>query len=191
MRILLASTSPYRRKLLERLSLNFLCVAPDVDESPQENERPESLAARLSLAKSAEVAERYPEDLVIGSDQVAELHGLTLGKPGGRDTAVAQLRACSGQSVQFLTGVALSCKATGFRQVHVESVQVRFRQLADAEISRYVALEKPFDCAGSFKIEGLGITLFERVVSEDPTSLEGLPLIALSRMLRTAGMKLP
>ncbi len=191
LKIILASTSIYRRRLLERLLPEFHCIAPDVDESAVENESPEALARRLSLEKASAVAERFPEALVIGSDQVAELQSRRLGKPGGRKAAIAQLRACSGQSVRFLTGLALCHKATGLEHTHIDPVLVRFRQLSDPEIRRYLTREQPYDCAGSFKVEGLGITLFDSVLSSDPTSLEGLPLIALSRLLRASGVDVP
>lgn len=187
MDLVLASTSLYRRNLLERLQLPFRCVAPDTDETPLPGEAPAAIAARLALAKARSVARDNPTSLVIGSDQVAALGGRLLGKPGNYANAREQLLASVGQSVQFFTGLALCCKNSGFEEVLVEPFAVEFRPLDGAAIDNYLAREQPFDCAGSFKCEGLGITLFERMTGNDPTSLEGLPLIALTSLLQRAG----
>lgn len=187
MQLILASTSPYRRALLERLQLPFQCVAPEVDESPQPGETAAQLAQRLASAKAEAVSRRFPDALVIGSDQVACLDGRLLGKPGGHERAREQLRASSGRTVEFFTGVALARQEPAFRAAQTVPFQVHFRTLSDAEIEHYLARETPWDCAGSFKCEGLGIALFERLAGDDPTSLEGLPLIALCHLLKRAG----
>jgi septum formation protein len=188
MELILASTSPYRRRLLERLGLPFTCTPPDVHESPLPKETPQAMAGRLAQAKANAVAELHPGALVIGSDQVAELEARALGKPGGFEAASAQLRACSGREVHFHTAVALRCVERDLSLLHVERFNVRFRELGQEEIETYLRREEPYDCAGSFKVEGLGIALFEALDGADPTGLEGLPLIALCRMLREAGL---
>ena len=189
-RLILASTSRYRRELLGRLRLPFETVAPQVDETPDPGEPPARLARRLAAAKAAAVADMHPGAWVIGSDQVAELDGAALGKPGSREDAVAQLAAMSGRSVVFWTALGLA--RDGAPQLQEEDITtVHFRQLGRAEIARYVDLETPLDCAGSFKAEGLGITLFDAIDSRDPTALIGLPLIATARLLRQAGFALP
>lgn len=187
--LVLASTSPYRRALLERLRIEFAVARPEVDESPWPGEAPKALAARLAVAKASAIADRCPGAWVIGSDQVAELAGTALGKSGGRAAAIAQLQAMSGREVAFHT--ALCLKRNDAALAALDTTRVRFRQLAIAEIERYVDAEQPFDCAGSFKVEGLGIALFEAVESSDPTALIGLPLIATARLLREAGYRLP
>jgi MAF protein len=189
MDIILASTSPYRRRLLERLHLDFRCVAPTTDESPMPGEAPAATAARLARLKAQSVASAYPEALVIGSDQVASIDRVQMGKPGSHEAAQQQLRASSGREVCFHTGIALLSLARGVQQFHVEPFRVQFRTLGDAQIARYLASEQPYDCAGSFKVEGLGIALFERLTGSDPSSLEGLPLIALTGMLHLAGVE--
>ena len=188
-RLVLASTSRYRRELLARLRLPFDTVRPEVDETPLAGEAPEALALRLATAKAGAVAAHHPGACVIGSDQVADFDGRPLGKPGDRAAAIAQLAAMSGRSVAFRTAVAV---AAGGR-VHgaLDTTLVHFRRLAPGEIERYVDLEQPFDCAGSFKSEGLGITLFEAIESRDPTALVGLPLLATARLLRESGLALP
>ncbi|MDR7136283.1 septum formation protein [Lysobacter niastensis] len=188
--LILASTSRYRRELLNRLGLPFDTARPDTDETPLSGETPQSLAARLSSAKAEAVALLNPQAWVIGSDQVAEFDGGTLGKPGGREAAIAQLRAMAGRSVRFSTGVCLARAGRTPLQA-LDTTTVRFRALTADEIARYVDAEQPFDCAGSFKSEGLGITLFEAIDSQDPTALIGLPLIATARLLREAGFILP
>jgi septum formation protein len=187
-RLILASTSPYRRELLARLHLPFEAVAPGVDEAALPGEAPPVLAQRLALRKASAVAERDAEAVVIGSDQAAELDGQALGKPGRHDRAVAQLRAMRGRDVRFHTAVAVLCRASGFAQQALISVRVRFRHLTDAEIERYLQLEQPYDCAGSAKCETLGIALVDAIESDDPTALVGLPLIRTSAMLRAAGL---
>lgn len=189
--LVLASTSRYRRQLLERLNLPFDTAAPQVDESPQPGEAPAALAARLALAKAREVAARFPQALVLGSDQVAELDGAPLGKPGTHERAARQLARMSGQTVLFRTALALVCRASGFEGSDVALVRVRFRQLAADEIERYLRAEQPYDCAGSAKSEGLGIALLDAIESDDPTALIGLPLIRTARLLRAAGCVLP
>jgi len=187
----LGSTSRYRRELLARLGLPFTVAAPDVDETPLPAEAPRALALRLALAKARAVAAQHPEAVVIGSDQVADLHGQSLGKPGTHARATAQLQQMSGQTVVFQTAVAVVCAATGFEQVDLAAVEVRFRTLGSAEIERYLRAEQPYDCAGSAKSEGLGISLLDAILSDDPTALVGLPLIRTCRMLRAAGLSLP
>lgn len=187
-RLVLASTSRYRRELLERLRLPFDVVAPGVDEAPREQEAPAETALRLALAKADAVAADDGEAVVIGSDQVAELDGRGLGKPGDHGRATAQLRAMRGRTVVFQTAVAVVCRATGFRDAELAAVAVRFRDLSDAEIERYLRTETPYDCAGSAKIETLGIALVERCESDDPTALIGLPLIRTCALLRRAGI---
>jgi septum formation protein len=187
--LILGSTSRYRRELLERLRFPFSVTSPQVDETPQPGEQPALLAERLALAKAQAVAAQHPQAWVIGSDQVADLDGASIGKPGTHERAVAQLRAMSGRTVVFQTAVAVV--APGFARVERVPVQVRFRALGDAEIEHYLRLEQPYDCAGSAKSEGLGITLLEAIESTDPTALIGLPLIATARLLREAGLNLP
>lgn len=189
-RLILGSTSPYRRELLARLRLPFEVVSPEVDETPQPGEAPPQLACRLALAKARAVAARAPAAVVIGSDQVADLGGEPLGKPGTHERAVAQLRRMRGRTVIFQTAVAVVCRDTGFEQVELAPVRVHFRDLADAEIESYLRAETPYDCAGSAKSEGLGIALLESIENDDPTALVGLPLIRTARLLRAAGLPL-
>ena len=189
-RLILGSSSRYRRELLQRLRLPFDVHAPDVDETPLPSEAPANLAGRLALAKARAVAALYPDAVVIGADQVADLNGLPLGKPGTHERAVAQLRQLRGQSVVFQTAVAVACAATGFEQMLLAPVRVQFRDLADAEIEAYLQAEQPYDCAGSAKSEGLGIALLERIDNDDPSALVGLPLIRTCDLLRAAGMML-
>lgn len=187
MQLILASSSPYRRTLLERLKLPFSVLVPDVDESPRPAETGAALAARLSQEKAAAVARNHPDAVVIGSDQVPSLDGRFLEKPGSLEAAFSQLRASSGCRVEFDTGV---CVIAPGREPTTASVStsVYFRELTDDEIRRYLELDEPFDCAGSFKWESLGVALFERLQGDDPTALEGLPLITLCRMLREVGL---
>jgi len=187
--LVLASTSRYRRELLERLRLQFDTVRPEVDESPLAGETPAALALRLALAKAAAVAAQRPGARVIGSDQVADFDGAALGKPGGREAAIAQLQAMSGREVAFRTAVAVAFD--GGADGALDTTLVRFRRLGRGEIERYVDAEQPWDCAGSFKSEGLGITLFEAIESRDPTALVGLPLLETARLLRATGLELP
>lgn len=186
--LVLGSTSRYRRELLERLRLPFQVAAPGVDEAPLPGETPVATALRLSEAKARAVAARFSSALVIGSDQVAECDGLPIGKPGNRETAIGQLRMLSGRTVVFHTGLALVDAQSGRCQSAMIDIASTFRALAPAEIESYVDREQPFDCAGSVRSEALGIALFDRIVSDDPTALIGLPLIALARMLRAEGV---
>ncbi|WP_411834577.1 Maf family protein [Pseudoxanthomonas mexicana] len=189
MTLLLASTSSYRRQLLERLRLPVRPARPEVDETPLPGEDCPALARRLARAKAAAIAAQHPESWIVGADQVAELDGRAIGKPGHREAARSQLAAMSGRTVRFHTAVCLM-RGDACHEA-LDATDVRFRPLAPAEIERYLDAEQPFDCAGSFKCEGLGIVLFEAIDSRDPTALIGLPLIALSRMLREAGFELP
>jgi septum formation protein len=188
--LVLGSTSRYRRELLSRLNVPFEVAAPDVDETPHALEAPVALAQRLALAKAQAVAAKFPQAVVIGSDQVADLHGEPLGKPGTHERAVTQLRKMRGQTVIFQTALAVVCKETGFVQQDIAAVRVVFRDLSDDEIENYLRIEQPYDCAGSAKSEGLGIALLERIDNDDPTALIGLPLIRTARMIRAAGVKL-
>jgi septum formation protein len=188
--LILASTSAYRRALLERLGLPFDIARPDVDESPRPGEPPQALAVRLARAKAEAVAATAGPAWVIGSDQVAELDGRALGKPGTTDNAIAQLRSMSGREVRFLTALCLA-GPDGRRFEALDVTTVRFRTLGGDEIARYVERERPLDCAGSFKSEGLGIALFEAIDNRDPTALIGLPMIATARWLREAGFAVP
>lgn len=189
-RLILASTSVYRRELLARLRLPFDTARPEVDETPLRHETPLALAERLAIAKAGVIAQREPGAYVIGSDQVAELDGTPLGKPGNRDGALAQLGAMSGREVRFRTAVCVQ-RDGDVPRVAIDTTTVRFRALSHTEIERYVDAEQPFDCAGSFKSEGLGIVLFDAIETHDPTALVGLPLIATARLLREAGIALP
>jgi len=189
-KLVLGSTSPYRRELLERLRIPFTVAAPDVDEAPLLSETPQAMACRLALAKAKTVAAQFPACIVIGSDQVADLHGEALGKPGDHIRAVAQLQKMRGQTVIFQTAVAVACLETGFLQMDLAQVNVKFRELSDNEIETYLRAETPYDCAGSAKSEGLGIALLESIDNDDPTALVGLPLIRTCQMLRAAGLKL-
>jgi len=187
-RLVLASTSPYRRELLQRLRLEFDVVAPNVEESPRGDEAPLALALRLALAKADAASRDDPDAIVIGSDQIAELDGSTLGKPGNHAKATLQLQAMRGRRVVFHTAVAVVCAATGFRSCEVASVAVTFRALSDADIERYLRAEQPYDCAGSAKVETLGIALLDSIESDDPTAIVGLPLIRTCALLRRAGL---
>ena len=189
--LILASGSPYRQLLLQRLNVPFEVYSPDIDESLLENERPLDLVRRLADQKSASVAGRFPAALVIGSDQVAVCGECIVGKPGNATRAREQLRLFSGQSIVFHTAVTVRCQATGFFFERTLDTEVRFRELAEAEIERYVEQENPIDCAGSFKSEAAGICLLRGLVSDDPTAIIGLPLIAVSEALRLAGCRLP
>jgi septum formation protein len=187
-KLILASSSAYRHELLSRLQLPFEAVAPDIDETPLAGERPEQTALRLARAKAAAIAARHPGSLVIGSDQVATLDGLQIGKPGSHAAALDQLRLMRGRTVTFHTALCLHDGRTDTVQVENVQVFVTFRDLPDAELDAYLRIEQPYDCAGSAKNESLGIAILEKVESTDPTALTGLPLIALTTMLRTAGV---
>ena len=189
--IILASTSPYRRELLARLRLPFTTAKPHVDETRLPGEAPAALASRLALAKAQAVAAQHPAAIVIGSDQVAHMGDEIFSKPGTAERAIAQLRQMSGQTVLFQTALALIRQQDGIVLQESEPTEVRFRTLTDAEITRYVEMEQPLDCAGSAKAEALGISLLDALRSDDPTAIIGLPLIRLTRMLRTLGVALP
>ncbi len=186
--LVLASTSRYRRELLERLHLPFAVHAPGVDETPRAGEPPAALASRLALAKARAVADAVPHAVVIGCDQVADLHGQALGKPGNYDNALRQLRAMRGQTVVFQTAMAVLCRESGFCEEVLVPVRVAYRAASDAEIDFYLRSEEPYDCAGSVKSEGMGIALMHSIANDDPTALIGLPLIRLSAILGRAGI---
>jgi septum formation protein len=187
-KLILASSSAYRRELLSRLGLPFEALAPGIDETPLAGEAPQDTALRLAQAKAAAVAARFPGSLVIGSDQVATLDNGQIGKPGNHAAALAQLRMMRGRTVTFHTALCLFDGRDGSAQVENVQVRVSFRDLPDAELDAYLRIEQPYDCAGSAKNEGLGIAILEKVESTDPTALTGLPLIALTGMLRRAGV---
>jgi septum formation protein len=186
--LVLASTSRYRQELLERLRLPFMAISPEVDETPLPGETPLALSQRLALAKAQAVAQTLQTAVVIGSDQVADLNGEPLGKPGTHEKAVLQLQKMRGQTLIFHTSVAVVCPADHFCQQSTASVRVRFRDLSDASIDKYLRAEQPYDCAGSAKSEGLGIALLDAIDRDDPTALIGLPLIRTAQMLRAAGL---
>ena len=186
--LILGSTSRYRRELLQRLRLPFEAVSPQVDETPLPGEAPAAMALRLALAKAQAVAALHPQAVVIGSDQVADLDGQPIGKPGTHERAVAQLQQLSGRRAVFQTAVAVVRAGTGFAEALLAPVKVQFRKLSDAEIEHYLRLEQPYDCAGSAKSETLGIALLESIESDDPTALVGLPLIRTCQLLLRAGL---
>ncbi len=188
MQLILASTSPFRKTILEKLNLPFECVAPDTDETPLQGETPRQLVERLAIAKAQAVATNYKNALVIGSDQVAVISNDIIGKPGNFENAVKQLKEASGKRVTFLTGLSLINTKTGKMHSTVDPFNVVFRYLRDSQIENYLNKEEPFNCAGSFKSEGLGISLFERLEGDDPNTLMGLPLIRLIAMLEIEGM---
>ena len=188
--LILGSTSPYRRELLARLRLPFEVVRPEVDETPHPGEQPRALAQRLALEKALAVARLHPQAVVIGSDQVADLNGEPLGKPGTHERAVAQLQRMRGHTVVFQTAVAVVCIDSGFAEQALAQVNVQFRNLSDEAIETYLHAEQPYDCAGSAKSEGLGIALLEQIDNQDPSALVGLPLIHTCRLLRAAGLPL-
>ena len=187
--LVLGSTSRYRHELLSRLRVSFSVISPHVDETPHPGESPRDLALRLALAKARAVAALHPDAVVIGSDQVADLDGLPLGKPGEHSKAVAQLQRMRGRVVIFQTAVSVVCLASGFEDTQLAAVRVKFRDLSDAEIEAYLRAEEPYDCAGSAKSEGLGIALLESIDNDDPTALVGLPLIRTCQMIRAAGVR--
>jgi len=189
--LVLASTSPYRRALLDKLGIPFVTDSPDTDETPRPDEAPQAVVCRLAEAKARAVAVRHPGALIIGSDQVACVNGEVLGKPGNRENAIIQLTAAAGRSVTFYTGLCLFNSASGHAQVSLEHYTVHFRHLERGQIERYVDHEQPFNCAGSFKSEGYGITLFSALEGRDPNALIGLPLILLIEMLAQEGVSLP
>jgi len=187
--LILASTSRYRRELLTRLRIPFDVVAANIDETPRAGETPDRVARRLALAKARAVSANHPAAVVIGSDQVADLYGTAMGKPMTHARAVQQLQTMRGQTVVFQTAVAVVCADTGFEQTELAAVHVVFRDLTDTEIEAYLQAERPYDCAGSAKSEGLGIALLERIDNDDPTALIGLPLIRTCRLLQAAGLQ--
>ncbi len=189
-KLILGSTSRYRRDLLERLRIPFTVEAPDVDETPLPLETPQQMACRLAMSKARAVAAKFPDCIVIGSDQVADLEGQALGKPGNHARALVQLQAMRGKVVVFQTAVAVVCQQSGFEQLDLAQVKVTFRDLSDAQIEAYLRAETPYDCAGSAKSEGLGIALLASIENDDPTALVGLPLIRTCQMLEAAGIQL-
>lgn len=190
-RLVLASTSRYRRELLARLNIPFDIAAPDVDETPLKGEAPQALAQRLASAKTRAVQPAWPDALIIGSDQVAVVGDIIIGKPGNFDNAVAQLKVMRGKAIHFFTALCVLNARTGRQQSALVPVTVHMRDISDAQIERYLRAEEPYDCAGSARIEGLGITLVAKLEGEDPNALIGLPLIALCEMLRNEGFGLP
>ena len=190
-RLILASSSKYRKLQLQRFGIPFNCESPEIDETALYNESPHELVGRLALKKAEAVSRRYPRSVVIGSDQIALYERQIIGKPGNHQAALKQLKSFSGQIVEFLTAVSVLCRESGFSEQYTDCTRVCFRNLQDEEIERYLQQEKPYDCAGAFKAESLGIVLFERIISEDPTALIGLPLIRTAAMLRSAGLPLP
>lgn len=182
--LILGSSSPFRAELLNKLDLSFTQVSPDIDETPAPDETPQQLVQRLATSKALEIAKTHPEALIIGSDQVAVIEGDILGKPGNHKNAMAQLKRASGQDVTFLTGLALYNAKNGHMQAAVEPFTVHFRKLSDNQIDFYLKKEQPYQCAGSFKSEGFGISLFSKLVGDDPNTLIGLPLIRLIEMLK-------
>lgn len=189
--LILASTSVYRKAILDKLGIPFTCAAPNIDETPRAAEAPAAMVQRLALEKAKAVADQHPHALIIGSDQCAVLDGNILGKPGDHATAVQQLHASSGREVIFQTGLCLYDSRDGSYQLDVIPFHVVFRALSSVEIEAYLHKEQPYQCAGSFKSEGLGITLFERLQGDDPNTLIGLPLIRLAAMLRRQGWQIP
>ena len=189
MNLILASTSPYRTELLQRLQIPFTSKPPNTDESEHPGEGVSDMVERLALAKARAISTENPDAYVIGSDQVAMLDGKTMGKPGNHQAATAQLQACSGQEVLFLTGVALISKSSGSAQVHVEPFTVTFRELSNTTIENYLNTEKPYDCAGSYRFESAGATLFEKAAEMDCSAIMGLPLDRVRDLLRQASHK--
>jgi len=189
--IVLGSTSPFRRNLLNRLGISFTVSAPDIDEQSLPNETPTELVSRLAFEKAEAVGVHHPNALIIGSDQVACINQQILGKPGNRENAIVQLMAASGKRVTFYTGLCLLNTSNGQQQITCETFHVHFRNLGRNQIERYLDQEEPYNCAGSFKSEGLGIALFERLEGDDPNTLIGLPLIRLVSMLQNEGIQVP
>ena len=189
--LILASSSKYRKLLLQRFGLPFACHSPEVDETAQADESPADLVSRLAWQKARVISKDHPQSVVIGSDQMAVFDDRVIGKPGNHETALKQLMSFSGQIVEFLTAVSVVCDESGFEEQYTDRTQVCFRNLQAQDVERYLLKEKPFDCAGAFKAESLGIVLFDRITSEDPTALIGLPLIRTAAILRRAGLQLP
>jgi len=189
--LILASSSKYRKMLLCRLGIPFECLAPEIDETPKKSESPLDLVSRLADKKAKTVSHNNPDAIVIGSDQVAVFNDRIIGKPGCHRVALEQLSSFSGRTVEFQTALTVRCLADDFIEQYVDTTRVYFRHIETEEIERYLKTEKPYDCAGAFKVESLGITLFEKITSNDPTALIGLPLIRTAAMLRKAGLRLP
>jgi len=189
--IVLGSTSPFRKELMDKLHIAYSTAAPNIDETPLANESPEDMVMRLSLEKAKAVAEENSDALIIGSDQCAVLNSLVMGKPETHEKAIEQLRNSSGKTVSFLTGLCLYDAKNASYELECVPFEVEFRELTDADIENYLRIEEPYNCAGSFKSEALGITLFNKMQGEDPSSLIGLPLIKLCGMLRNKGITLP
>jgi MAF protein len=190
-RLILASSSPYRKELLERLNLEFECISPDIDESSLENEQSDAYVQRLAIEKAAEIGKTHSDNLIIGSDQCCVNNNIILGKPKDRDNAIEQLIAASGKSIEFLTGVSIQHPESGWHREWMDTFTVEFRHLSLAEIERYLDTEQPFNCAGSFKSEKLGISLCQSMRGNDPTALIGLPLIRVAHCLREFGLQVP
>ncbi len=186
--LILASSSKYRKALLSRLPLDFDCCSSEIDESIQAGESAENLVKRLSIEKAQEVAKQYPDRFILGSDQVAVFKSQMIGKPHSFENAFKQLKEFSGQCVQFITGIALLHQQQKITNYEYSLVTVNFRTLTEKQITEYLSIDQPFDCAGSFKVEKFGVSLFESVISDDPTSLEGLPLIKVCNLLRAVGL---
>ncbi|MFK7794783.1 MAG: nucleoside triphosphate pyrophosphatase [Gammaproteobacteria bacterium] len=190
-RLILASSSPYRKELLQRLHIDFDCISPDIDESSFENEQPGAYVQRLAIEKAAEIGKTQPDSLIIGSDQCCVNSNNILGKPHDRENAIEQLRAASGKSIEFLTGVSIQHPLSGWHRDWIDIFLVEFRELSLDEIERYLDTEQPFNCAGSFKSEKLGISLCQSMRGDDPTALIGLPLIKVAQCLREFGLQAP
>lgn len=186
--IVLASSSPYRKQLLEKLGLDFTCASPDINEQAQNNETAPKLALRLAKEKALALAEQYPRHIIIASDQVALLNGKQLCKPGNKENTIQQLQDSSGKSIAFYTSLCVLNSQTNKLKTDIDCCTVHFKKLSEQEITHYVELEKPYSCAGGFKSEGLGISLFERIEGDDPNSLIGLPLIKLIALLKAFGV---
>lgn len=187
-KLVLASSSTYRRHILQKLGIEFICDAPNIDETPHPTEAPAQLVLRLAEQKARKLATKFPNHLIIGSDQIATLDDTIIGKPGKHEAAIKQLTSFSGRSVKFITSICLHNSETGKSQQSIDSYTVKFRTLSTAQIESYLRKEQPYDCAGSFKSEGLGICLFETMEGKDPNTLIGLPLIELTRMLSNEGI---
>jgi septum formation protein len=190
-RLILASGSPYRKELLQRLNIEFECISPEIDESSLENEQPGAYVQRLAIEKAAEIGKSHADCIIIGSDQCCVNNNIILGKPRDRNNAIDQLRAASGKRIEFLTGVSIQHPKSGWHQEWMDTFSVEFRQLSIDEIERYLDVEQPFNCAGSFKSEKLGISLCQSMHGNDPTALIGLPLIKVAQSLREFGLQVP
>jgi septum formation protein len=190
-RLILASSSPFRKELLERLHIDFECISPEIDESSLENEQPGAYVQRLAIEKATEISSAHKDCLIIGSDQCCVNNNIILGKPKNRDNAIEQLSTASGKSIEFLTGVSIQHPASGWHREWMDTFTVKFRHLSLVEIERYLDIEQPFNCAGSFKSEKLGVSLCQSMHGDDPTALIGLPLIKVAQCLREFGLQVP